>query len=123
MRLDKEVIAFLSDNKLDLLRGVVVTVPSIDNCEGTKTFNACGGPDTFHSNCICMTKYEKTCPEYTKQYTGCAALVSISQAEMCCNTNKTCDPFIPLSKNGEAGCVIVQTYNGCNKTFKCYPGV
>lgn len=63
--LDKEVIACLSNSNLEELRGGA-------------------GPDTFNSNCICLSVYEKTCAKFT-QGPNCKVGVSRdSRGDVCC---------------------------------------
>lgn len=47
LKLDKKIIAFLSDAKLDLLKGGVTTIPSKGNCGKPETFDVCGARILF----------------------------------------------------------------------------
>lgn len=97
LKLDKEIIAFLSEESLGQVKG---------GDEKPKTFNVCTGPKTFASDCMCVTEYEKTCPKYS-QASECK-VGSNSHADICCDINDSMNMCI-IPATLKEGCIKVQT--------------
>lgn len=101
LKFDKEVIADLSNEHLAGILGGA-------------------GPNTFASNCICVTVDQETCVGYTKGINCQVNVSKNSQGEVCCvlpgdskaggicvlppDTYKTVQNCIQLSENGTCLC-------------------
>lgn len=103
LKLDKEIIAFLSEESLGQVKG---------GDERPKTLFTCEGPDTFNSNCLCVTNYQKTCPNYT-QASECK-VASNSHGDICCPIKDSMNMCI-IPATGQEDCYVV------NKTYFCSP--